>query len=172
MIKSQQTAKPQNQYTNMYLFLLIVSTCFAILTAPSFLDIPHLLEYYSQHTPVAALLLIDYSALAVGGVGLILLFQKRRIGLYLTLFSLGVQFIIACISLFFIEPIVAYYATTIDPQEFPTHEDKEIFLLFMRTVFYLGIPIGLAINAALVVFWQLAWNGQVKVIKTHKPPKN
>lgn len=163
MIKPQQIAKTPNQYTNMYLFLLIASTCFAILTAPSFLDIPHLLEYYSQHTPVATLLLIDYIALAVGGVGLIFLFQKRRIGLYLTLLSLGVQFIIACISLFFIEPMVAYYATTIDPQEFPTHEDKEMFLLFIRAFFYLGIPIGLAINAALIVFWQLAWNRQAKI---------
>lgn len=160
-IKEHATA-PQRQYTNTYLLLLIASTCFAIFIAPTFLDIPHLMEHSSEHVQVATLLLIDYLALVVAGVALIFLFQKRQIGLYLMLSSLGVQLIIACISLFFIEPMVTYYATTMDPQEFPTHEEREMFLLFIRAFFYLGTPIGLAINAALIVLWQLAWNKQIK----------
>lgn len=152
--------EPKKQYTTFYSIMLIVSACLAVFSISSFMDLPKVFDYYTHAPLFVTFQLLDYLAVAAAGVGLVLLFQKRRLGLLITLGSLAAQFILACVLFFFIDEMAAFIFATGNPADFPSANDRESYISFVRIAMYVLLPIGLIINAAFAVLWHAAWQKQ------------
>lgn len=152
--------EPKKRYTSFYLFMLVIGLCIAISSFATIADIPRLGAYY-VHSPVfVSLMLLNYVAMAVEVVGLVYLFKKKHIGLVLTIGTLVAQFFLSLALLFFIDQMVAYTVALSNPSDFAELGGKEAFMLFMKSVMVMAIPLGMAVTVGLIVAWHFAWQKQ------------
>lgn len=165
--KTPSRLVPKKRYVTFYFTMLVISGVLALSSISTITDVFKLIAYYPNDPAFALVMLFDAFAVAVAGVGLILLFQKRRLGLLLTLGSLAVQFVIGCIGLFFMDQLIAYYFAMTTSVDIPA-EDIHTYISFMRVVLYVVIPVALAATAALAILWYFAWKKQYRADRTSK----
>lgn len=167
---SKHTETPKARYTNFYLTMLIVSAAMTALILPSFIDTFRLVGYYTTAPLFVILMAIDYALLIVSIAGLILLFQKRQLGIVLTLGSYIAGFLLLIPMFFYVDQMVAYTLTSMSAADIRDSGGKEVASTFLSVFFYGAFVFAALLTPPIVFLWHYAW--QKQKIADHKSTKD
>lgn len=163
-----KTKTSSRQYTNYYLVMLILTTVFAISHLAMLQEIPRMIQHFSVAPIYISLQLVATASLALTVTSLILLYQKRRIGLTLFLIDCAFGLIYCIIAAFLVDQITAYTVATLSTSE---QADKD-FIWAIKTIYpyfiYGMIIIQGLINFGAALLWRDAWNKQAKADRSKK----
>lgn len=155
--KNQQ---PKTRYTNFYLTMLIISTAMTIFAIPAFSEIIRMIEYFTVAPLFVTLLAINLALLVVSFVGLVFLFQKRQLGIVLTLGSYIAGFLLLIPMIFYIDQMIAYTLTSMSPTEIRDSGGKEAISTLLTILYYAVLVVGALITPPFTFLWYYAWRKQ------------
>lgn len=139
--------------------MLILSTISLAFSAWGMFEVFDLVRYFRDVPIYASISLLSTATIPLGIVALVLLYQKRKLGLTLMLTSLGTNLVLGIASFFYSDQALRYLQLTSFPSDYPGPNDMDPTTLF-SIAWYAIIILGSFFVIAAAVLWHYAWQNQ------------
>lgn len=149
------------RYTKFYLTMLILSTIGTALGLIGLFTVPQSLNELNTNTALSIFSLFDtLIILPVAIVALVLLWQKKVLGLWLKLGTYAASILSVIVSLFFINDILKQ-TLDIAVKDIPADDASRDFVVsFTTTALYGSMILAAVISITFGLLWWFAWKNQ------------
>lgn len=151
----------EGRYTKFYLTMLILSTIGTALGLLGLFTVPQSLNELNTNPALSIFSLFDtLIILPVAIVALVLLWQKKRLGLWLKLGTYAASILSVIVSLFFINDILKQ-TVDIAVKDLPANDASRDFVIsFTTAALYGSMILAVIISIAFGLLWWFAWKNQ------------